>query len=99
MDFSVSFKITCTVSLALALHFILQKLEVCAQLLTPQNASKFAIFMEKENPCSFFCLFFFRATLSLHRPGGIDKLKLTQDLRFCTDYLTIFHDIRIQKIF
>ena len=28
-----------------------------------QNASKFAIFIEKENPCSFF-RFSFRATLS-----------------------------------
>ena len=32
--------------------------------LTPQNVSKFVIFMEKENQCSFF-RFKFRATLSL----------------------------------
>ena len=30
-----------------------------------QNASKFAIFIEKENPCTFFC-FSFRAFLSFY---------------------------------
>ena len=42
-------------------HF--KKERFALNFLTPQNASKFAIFMEKENPCSFF-RFLFRATLS-----------------------------------
>ena len=35
--------------------------EVFGQLKNRENASKFAMFMEKENPCSFF-RFSFRAT-------------------------------------
>ena len=42
-------------------HF--KKERFALNFLTPQNASEFAIFMEEENPCSFF-RFSFRATLS-----------------------------------
>ena len=36
-------------------HF--KKERFALNFLTPQNASKFAIFMEKENPCSIFRFF------------------------------------------
>ena len=58
------------------------KREVCAQLFDPKNASKFAIFMEKENPRSFFRLSF-QAFLSFYFMNalvdidhGIYKVKL-----------------------
>ena len=44
-------------------HF--KKERFALNFLTPQNASKFAIFMEKDNPCSFFH-FSFRATFIFH---------------------------------
>ena len=44
-------------------QFTLQKKRIEINFFVLQNASKFAIFIEKENPCSFF-RFSFRAFLS-----------------------------------
>ena len=71
-----------------AAPLFLQKKKFLVNLKTKTNASKFAMFMEKENPHSFFC-FSFRATFifPLWMPWSMSVFKLTKNLFFLKSVL------------
>ena len=47
--------------------------------LTPQNASNFAIFIEKESPCSFF-RFSFQAILHFHLKNALNFVDIDKGI-------------------
>ena len=57
---------------------LFRKKRFLVNLKTKTNASKFAMFMEKENPHSFFC-FSFRATLSFTFMNHTIKIEIAQN--------------------
>ena len=70
-------------------HF--KKERFALNFVTPQNAWKFAIFIEKENPCSIFCFSFW----AIDMDQGIHKVKLFKMKNEKTTWIFFFYEYGI----